>query len=132
MTGRVNFNLVSAVRDARARLNRGLLNGGEIVANRAVSYILEEPKTGRIYPRRGRVHQASAPGEAPASDTGRLVESRRVEPFPQELRVAISFNRPYALDLELGTEQIAPRPYLRRALMESRPEILQAIIREFS
>jgi len=39
------------------------------------SLIKSKDKTGRLYHFRGRLHQASAPGEAPASMTGKLSRS---------------------------------------------------------
>ncbi|MEQ8448244.1 MAG: hypothetical protein RIB97_01020 [Nitratireductor sp.] len=55
----------------------GVARGVEAVHEEATSLILDGEKTGRVYRRRGVEHQASAPGQAPASDTGRLVQSGR-------------------------------------------------------
>ena len=70
------------------------------------------PKSGRIYKRRGVTHQASAPGEAPATDTGRLVasvvfEDDMLNGIPS---VSIVSRLAIAAYLEFGTMQIAPRP----------------------
>lgn len=97
------------------------------VAHAKVS--MAEPKSGRTYPRgavrRGkgekrrvvayRFHRASAPGEAPAIDTGHLVNSFFTKKLGRLVRI-IGVNAEYAAALEFGTERIAPRPYLRPAL----------------
>jgi hypothetical protein len=91
-----------------------------LVEQRAVQLIMEPPKTGKIYRRRSVEHQASAPGEAPANWTGRLVNSRRVEFFEDEIRARLIFSTEYALPLEMGTRKMAPRPFARRALAETK------------
>ena len=63
----------------KAAVVRGVANGVEIVLDEASSMVMDGQKSGRIYRRRGAEHQASAPGEAPASDTGRLVQSGHTE-----------------------------------------------------
>jgi len=72
------------------------------------------PKTGIIYTR-GSVqnlsaeHQASAPGEAPATDTGTLVSSVYFEQSTK-LSATIGSRLAYASWLEYGTQKIMPRP----------------------
>jgi hypothetical protein len=78
------------------------------------------PKTGRVYQKDSpnRLHQASAPGESPATDTGRLASS--VEHRIQKL-IAFVFTRVrYGKTLEHGTSKIKPRPWLLPALEENR------------
>ena len=66
-------------------------------------------KTGRVYQRRNITHRASAPGEAPATDTGTLVSSIYYEPQSGLLSM-IGSRLAYAYYLEFGTMRIAPRP----------------------
>lgn len=77
-----------------------------------------EPKTGKTYKRgkKGkRVHQASAPGEPPAVDFGTLQNS--IEPtFPSPTKGVLSIGAAHGLFLELGTERIAPRPFVVPAI----------------
>ncbi len=87
------------------------------------------PKSGRISYRRGVRHQASARGEAPANDIGRLVNSRRIEIFTDQMRARLIFSTNYAWFLEIGTAKMEPRPYARRALMETRIEVTDAVYR---
>lgn len=84
------------------------------------------PKTGRIYRLSGgQRHQASAPGEPPATRTGRLARSvdYRVHGWHT---MTVGQEAPYASFLELGTRRIAPRPNLIRAINNLAGTTLQA------
>ena len=107
----------------RRSLAPEVLGGAQMVLSYAVSLIVSGPKTGIIYRRRGVEHQASAPGEPPASDTGTLVQRGSVEFDPVTLRASVVFRTAYALPLELGTEKMEPRPYLRPSLDVNFPVI---------
>lgn len=91
------------------------------------------PGTGRVYShyfrrvggkliivgKRSAPHQASAPGEGPAIDTGRLSQSiTAVMIKPGHWRVGT--NVEYALWLEFGTKWFAPRPFVRPAVEKLR------------
>lgn len=86
-------------------------------AERVMKVMLSQPGSGRIYPRgKTGFHRASAPGEPPAPDTGRLRNSVQTEVFraPGEVSGRVSVNTEYAAALELGTEKVKRRPYLSR------------------
>jgi hypothetical protein len=71
------------------------------------------PKSGRLYKvsETGELHQASAPGEAPAIDTTNLSESVQAERVGNtDARTFVSAE--YAAPLEFGTARMAPRPFL--------------------
>ena len=106
---------------------RGVIDGTESVIEEGNSMIMDGQKTGRIYRRRGVEHQASAPGEAPASDTGRLVQSAHSEFDPADLSGEAIWSTDYAEDLEFGTSKMAPRPYARPALANKKDEIAVGI-----
>lgn len=109
---------------------QGVVEGLGIVEQRAIHLITTGPKTGRRYRRRGGVvHQASAPGEAPASDTSTLVNARRTELNHPDLSGRLIFSSRHALPLEVGTKNMEARPFGRRALMETREQIKEAIRR---
>lgn len=108
---------------------QGVAEGIGIVEQRAVALIMNPPKTGRIYKRRGVEHQASAPGEAPASDTGTLVNARHTDLIPDQLAARLTFTARHALWLERGTRKMAPRPFAGRALMETKDDVENAIAR---
>jgi hypothetical protein len=75
----------------------------------------------------GSAYQASAPGEAPASRTGRLRQSffLTVDPDPRSDQwfANLRTNVQYADDLEYGTEKIDPRPFMEPAVKKSMGEI---------
>lgn len=123
------------------KIARGALAGleiaGEIVATEAVSKVKSPPKSGRVYqkytPR--RTHQASAPGEAPASDLGTLAAN--ISPQPTKatsggIVKTVNSAADYSASLEFGTANIDPRPFMRPALEEKRKEINAAIEKEIA
>lgn len=67
------------------------------------------PKTGLIYNRNGKQHQASAPLESPATDTGKLASSIYYKQ-KNKMSAEIGSELEYAYYLEYGTMNIKPRP----------------------
>jgi len=92
-----------------------------MVQGRIVDSIQRDPKTGRVYGN----HQASAPGQPPATDKGQLVRSitMSVEGTEGEVVGVIRASAPYAAMLEFGTSNIAPRPYMQPGLESQRRKI---------
>ncbi len=91
------------------------------IAERAAAS-MEGSKHGHIYGR----HQASAPGEAPAIDTGILHGSM----FTREVGPAAYIagtNVEYAPDLEMGTVNIEARPFLLPAAEDERTDFERAV-----
>lgn len=85
------------------------------------------PKTGREYARgRDKIHRASAPGQAPATDTGTLVSSIYNEDRG-EYSKAIGSRLDYAYYLEFGTFRIAPRPAWIPAVERTIPKMLKRV-----
>lgn len=117
--------------DARVRQAafRAVVRTTELVLEDGTRLIASPPKTGRVYERHNprRTHQASAPGEAPATDLGALMASgRTIYPDQQDLfivRGTVNWSTAYARALELGTEKIAPRPYARPAIDHAAPSL---------
>lgn len=116
----------------RAGALRGIAKGIGIVEAEAVRLITQTPKTGRIYRRRGVTHQASAPGEAFANDTGRLLNSRTIEIISERLAARLTFRTNYGLMLEVGTRRMAARPFARPAIANTRGTVVAAIKGEIS
>lgn len=85
----------------------------------------ESPATGRIYPSRTGhgYHQASAPGEPPAVDTGALVKSISANVVATdtgaEAMVGSTLPKRIWAWLEYGTANIAPRPSARPAFQQT-------------
>lgn len=123
----VNWNDDAVMARFSRAADIGVARGIRIIETEAVRRIVEGPKTGRLYQRRGVVHQASAPGESPASDTGRLVNSRTVEDFVGQQRSRLTFRTAYALMLEVGTAKMEARPYARPAVMDKMGEVQNAV-----
>ena len=94
-------------------------------------------KSGRTYKRgkNGRDHVASAPGEAPAVDTGRLINSSIYKRQVSPLELVVGSNVKYSEYLEFGTRKIKPRPSWTLevyAHMEKLDKLVEAAIRRAS
>lgn len=123
----VDFDTQAIIGRVHRAANATVQQAAENVLSRAIEKIQNPPKTGRIYRRRGVEHQASAPGEAPASDTGRLVQSGRTEFDTALFTGRTFFSTAYAAALEFGNERIESRPYARNSLNEERNNFVNAL-----
>lgn len=85
-----------------------------IKVERKAKQLASTPGRGRVYGR----HRASAPGDGPAVDTGRLRASitRETGKVGSVLVARVGTDVKYAKWLELGTSKMSPRPFLRPAL----------------
>lgn len=120
----------------RRRIFQAIVVGATLVHGEARKSIVDRAgKTGRIYTSKSKspsTHQASAPGEPPASWTGNLV--RGVKIYTDEGKTtawvaasAISNGYDYAPALEFGTLKMAKRPFLRPAFLKFKPLINKSI-----
>jgi hypothetical protein len=91
---------------------------------KAVAFTVYRGKTRR------KPHQASAPGEAPASDTGLLANSIQTE-MRGDLSADVVVGAEYGAALEFGSldGRIAPRPFLAPAVEAEREEFERGIAR---
>lgn len=134
---RLGQRLGRYVDSRRAAIARAVADGAFLVHEHAVD-AMSEQKSGELYTTEfrtganGRVfpigvervpHRASAPGEAPAVDTGRLKSSLHVNTDPGTLSADVIAPVGYALHLEYGTRNMAPRPFLGPALEAHRQTI---------
>lgn len=119
----VEWNANAVIERVMTAAMRGVVRGTESVRTEAIRLMQETPHTGRIYRRRGVTHQASAPGEPPAVDTGRHINSITTEYDQAQLAGTVVFRAKYAAALEYGTSRMAPRPYARPALANMRDSI---------
>lgn len=121
---------------------RGVIKGTELLRTDMVERILNPPKTGRLYKRgKNRVHQASAPGESPANDTGNLARNITTVYDTPRLEGTVNVGTNYGRRLEYGyvgvdtlgrTYEVLPRPFARPALQDKTREIRQGIIDEIN
>ncbi len=89
----------------------------------AVELIHRGPKTGRMYGN----HQASAPGEAPATDSGDLARSIKVRKGEEEGSWYVTAGTDHAIPLEFGTEKMEARPFMTPAFVEALPNLKSEI-----
>ena len=97
-----------------------------------VSFTTKDGREVSFTARRGkksRQHQASAPGEAPATDTANLVnsiQSRHVAELTSEVDVGAEYGAPLELGSLDGTT--APRPFVGPAVEAERPAFESGVI----
>lgn len=111
-------------------LDIGLFASAKKIEGDAKKSILSGQKSGRIYHRRTVSHRASAPGEAPASDTGRLVNSINGELVKGALEAIVRAGSGivrYARMLEFGAIRMAARPFFTPAVEQNRRWITERI-----
>lgn len=115
---------VNSVADpARARATRRkMLRAGIRVIERETKALLEGSRTGHTYTFRSVTHQASAPGEPPAVDTGNLKNSLRVLEVTDDY-ASFGTSADCAAYLEFGTRHMGARPYLRPAAENSTEDV---------
>jgi len=109
-----------------------LKGGAQLIRGEAIKSIQTGSKTGRLYKRYNptRTHRASAPGEAPASDTGNLVSNIMVEDNKDS--VEVQSKAEYSKFLEYGTSKMEARPYMFPAYEKSKDKIIQAVFRKIA
>jgi len=102
--------------------------GGQLIRGEAIKSIQSGAKSGVMYqmynPR--REHRASAPGQAPASDTGNLVSKIIVKQKSKNI-TNVESNADYSAYLEYGTSKMQPRPFMLPAFEKSKKPILNAV-----
>jgi hypothetical protein len=101
----------------RKNIKKAFHNYGSDITKELKRVIETGPRTGRVYIVKGIAHQASAPGEPPANQTGKLADSFNYKARMMELIVfSTAFSKegaPYPRYLDEGTKKkkMKPRPY---------------------
>ena len=113
---------------SRHGIRQGFYRLGNDLVKEARRSIIRGPKSGRLYrvPGRSRRHRASAPGQPPATLSGALQrtidfqitgsDSMEFGSRPQPGNAFQKRTKDYAKHLELGTNKMQARPYLKPAV----------------
>lgn len=122
----IERQMIRMHKDARKDAKNAIAATGSDLRAGIIARYQKGPKTGRKYKRGNVVHQASAPGESPATDGGPLVSSV----FYTELlglAVEVGSRLDYAYYLEYGTRRngkthIEPRPAWEPEIKATEPK----------
>lgn len=102
-------------------LNKIIFSAANDIRNEIIQS-LAASKSGRVYTKANGVeHRASAAGEPPATDTGKLKSS--IVAKEENLRATVEANTEYAKRLEYGDTTMAARPFMHPAAEKQRPKI---------
>ena len=121
-------NIKHLFNESNKPMNNILLGAAQEIRKEAVRSIQQDPKTGIVYQKYNprRQHRASAPGQAPASDTGNLVSKIIVKQKSKNV-TQVESGADYSKFLEYGTSKMEPRPFLFPAFEKSRNKIVKAV-----
>lgn len=123
----VTINLAALERIAEDKAVKGIQRAA-LAAEAITKANLSRPGSGRIYGK----HQASAPGEPPAPDSGEL--RRKTQADTKVRREGSDIvgravqNVEYAHALAVGTEKMAPRPSLQLLATDHADDLRKAFI----
>lgn len=128
----------TVVDGSELNIRRAMTKSAMLVDTTAKMIILRGSKSGSIVTKYNpsRTHQQSAAGEAPASDTGYLVNSishevvKEISGQSVEFVGVVSAAAEYAIHLEFGTTNMEARPFLRPALISNRRKIKAIFIKQ--
>ena len=114
---------------AEVHVSRALSATGLELRGDIVKRYNKGPATGVVYDLSSpnRTHRASAPGEAPMTDTGRLASSVTFKEVPAKLAVEVESKIDYAAHLEFGTRRMAARPAWVPAIEDMAPKFRKRI-----
>lgn len=108
-------------------VDEAVRRGAVMIMNDSTRSIAQGVHTGKTYKRGNKTHKASAPGEAPATDTGTLVKSIQSLKSIYGDGWLVGSNLDYARFLEFGTKNMGARPWLIPALEKNRSTIYKSI-----
>jgi HK97 gp10 family phage protein len=124
----VEKSLKKAGSEIQKNVNKAIQRAASWVAADAVRGIQRGKHTGKTYKRRGVEHQASAPGEYPASDTGRLASSIRINRGLLEADIGSDLAYAKYLEPDNGDGgKMKPRPFLEPSYEKNKEQIDQII-----
>lgn len=120
MSIKFNKKIISWI---KREVKREVYRQTEAVRTEAVDLVLNTAKTGRVYRRNSVEHQASAPGEPFASDTGATLSQFDTDFRDNGFTGVFVARGENARRLELGTQKMEPRPFARPALANRKHDI---------
>lgn len=111
--------------DLRREVGQVVLGAAVEMRADIVTSIQRGPASGVTYKKSNptRTHTASAPGQPPMSDTGRLANSITFDRVG-DLTATVGSALNYAPWLEYGTSRMAARPFFRPAVERMRPKYI--------
>ena len=112
-TGEEIFKIIDSIPQG---IKKKLAIGANDIRNTIITEMMTGPKTGKLYKKKSVTHQASAPGQSPAVDSGELISRIIFDVRDMELEVGAEAGAPYAEFLELGTKKMKARPWLDPAV----------------
>ena len=114
----------------------GALSGAELIQGEARKLVARESKgkKGWSYREGGNKvpHRTSIPGDAPNTDTGRLIGSIMAEPLKNGAVVGVGTSVKYAFALEFGDSDMAARPFLTPAFESQKMAVMRLIKRSIA
>lgn len=130
----VRFNSGKTEQRVKGVVARNMKAAALLVQADATQSLSRGGRSGRVYKRGNVQHKASAPGEPPATDTGRLQGSMGSDVLVLAKQVVgfifAQVNYAVFLETELGLPRVAPRPFLRPAILNNTKKILRILSRK--
>ena len=125
-------SLKALEKDLQEPFREVIKGGAQLIRGEAIKSIQTGPKSGRTYEKYNprRTHKASAPGQAPASDTGNLVS--QIMSVADGKDTLVESRAEYSKFLEFGTSKMLPRPFLFPASEKSTKKIVQVLIQKLN
>lgn len=113
-------------------LKRKMEDATMTVRNKSLE-VLSGTRSGRTYiiPGTNVTYTASAPGEPPAVQTGRLRQSVATEISNDGMVGKVGTDLEYGRELEQGRSNMAPRPWLKPSFEQSENEIKQIFTSDY-
>ncbi len=125
--------MLSLGRDMEKALAQGVFLTAQDIRTHAIKSI--QKQNFGTYTTRSRqgggtyTHIAAAPGMAPNTDTGKLVNSIAVEMDWKDASAEIGSNLDYSSFLEFGTVEMEPRPWLSPAVDANRGNMQENLVK---
>lgn len=125
-TRRVLRSVKDGLEHFQTGIRRGLLRVGRENVRHARKLVRDKNKNGRIYSFKGKPHQASAPGEAPANMSGTLQKTMKYIVRGHQ-QMEFGDQALYGKFLEDGTVKMAARPHLSRTINEKARDTMESL-----